>query len=187
MVDQASTSPNTQEAQSSGESPRDQQQQPQTNPDLTVRLLSDRRVFQAVLNLKRRYKSTTVYAVDEHTLAVSIDVNDIVDEIKEKVRQASSVYFKQGDKLIGGYIIIEFEGSKTGVPLDQDPKVRAGVERLKQIGYNVTLYTDEGKGYVILDAEEIGRNIAKEIKFFKRRYAIDNGRLIITIIKGGGS
>ncbi len=151
----------------------------------TIKLLSDRRIYQAVMNLKRKYKSTTVYAVDEHTLAISIDMNDIVGEIREGVKQASDVYFKQGDKLTGGYIVVEFTGSQAGVSVDQDPRVKAGIARLKQMGYNVTLYTEGGKGYVILDAEEIGRNIAKEIKFFKRRYAIDSGRLVITITKGG--
>jgi hypothetical protein len=151
----------------------------------TIRLLSDRRIYHAVMNLKRKYKSTVVYAVDEHTLAIEIDVNDIVEEIKEGVKQASNVYFKQGDKLTGGYIVVEFVGSQAGISVEQDPGVKAGIARLRQMGYNVVLYTEENKGYVILNADDIGRNIAKEIKFFKRKYAIDNGKLVITITKGG--
>ena len=151
---------------------------------VVYRFMSDRRVYQAVMNLKRRYKSTTLHAVSENTIALEIDVNDIVEEIKDGVKTASDVYYKESNE--GGYIIIEFIGSGSDKDISVDPRVKAGLNRLKSMGYDVKLYTENGKGYVILNADDLGKNIAKEIRFFKKKYAVKEGKLIIMLSKGGG-
>jgi len=148
------------------------------------RFMSDRRVYQAVMNLKRRYKSTTLYAVSEDTIALQIDMSDIVDEIRDGVKTASDVYYKESSE--GGYIIVEFTGSGSGKDISGDPRVKAGLSRLKSMGYDVMLLTDNGRGYVILNADDLGKNIAKEIRFFKKKYVVKEGKLVIMLSKGGG-
>jgi len=147
------------------------------------RFMSDRRVYQAVMNLKRRYKSTRLYAVSENTIALEINMDDIVEEIRDGVKTASDVYYKESSE--GGYIIVEFTGSGTGKDISEDPRVKAGLSRLRSMGYDVKLLTENGKGYVILNADDLGKNIAKEIRFFRKKYAVKESRLIITLSKGG--
>ena len=151
---------------------------------VVYRFMSDRRVYQAVMNLKRRYKSTRLYAVSESTIALEIDINDIVDEIRSGVRTASDVYYRESSE--GGYIIVEFTGSGSGRDISEDPRVKAGLGRLRSMGYDVKLLTEDGKGYVILNADDLGKNIAKEIRFFRKKYAVKEGKLVITLSKGGG-
>lgn len=151
---------------------------------VVYRFMSDRRVYQAVMNLKRRYKSTRLHAVSEDTIALEIDMNDIVEEIKSGVKTASNVYYKESSE--SGYIIIEFTGSGSGKDISEDPRVRAGLSRLESMGYDVKLLTEDGRGYVILNADDLGKNIAKEIRFFRKKYAVKEGRLVITLSKGGG-
>jgi len=147
------------------------------------RFMSDRRVYQAVMNLKRRYKSTRLYAVSENTIALEINMDDIVEEIRDGVKTASDVYYKESSE--GGYIIVEFTGSGSGKDISEDPRVKAGLSRLRSMGYDVKLLTENGKGYVILNADDLGKNIAKEIRFFRKKYAVKESRLIITLSKGG--
>jgi len=147
------------------------------------RFMSDRRVYQAVMNLKRRYKSTRLYAVSENTIALEINMDDIVEEIRDGVKTASDVYYRESSE--GGYIIVEFTGSGSGKDISEDPRVKAGLSRLRSMGYDVKLLTENGKGYVILNADDLGKNIAKEIRFFRKKYAVKESRLIITLSKGG--
>jgi hypothetical protein len=148
------------------------------------RFMSDRRVYQAVMNLKRRYKSTRLHAVSEDTIALEIDMDDIAMEIRSGVKTASDVYYRESSE--GGYIIVEFTGSGSSRDISEDPRVRVGLSRLRSMGYDVKLLTEDGKGYVVLNADDLGKNIAKEIRFFRKKYAVKEGRLVITLSKGGG-